>query len=90
MTGRSGRWFVSSPRSHYVDILKRFETDLRRLNRSANQFSYSVADVNTFIDSFVEFNMICYEAPQKMYAPFGKEGIKAKMLGHLRNQARRN
>lgn len=66
-----------------------YERQLRQLNPQAKQLSYTVQDLHTYIDAMADLSAMVYVAHAKLYAPRGKEFIKAQLLQRLAQAANR-
>ncbi|CBK23876.2 uncharacterized protein [Blastocystis hominis] len=64
-------------------IIETFQNELKRLNPTMKQIKYGVNDIFNYIDTFSEFNMLCFDRSWGGYAPYGKQDIKNKLLQYL-------
>jgi len=69
-------------------FVKTYETKLKALNPNAQQLTYTVMDLHTYIDEMADLSALVYSPAEKLYAPRGKDFLKKQLLLRLQAAAR--
>ncbi|KAK8825773.1 hypothetical protein AV274_2506 [Blastocystis sp. ATCC 50177/Nand II] len=64
-------------------LLDFYLDELQRANPTIRQISYNIDDVLNFIDSLAQCNIIVFDPQTNLGTPFGKNGVKTKMVQYL-------
>mmetsp|Transcript_43788 Transcript_43788/g.115064 ORF Transcript_43788/g.115064 Transcript_43788/m.115064 type:complete len:184 (+) Transcript_43788:30-581(+) len=68
-------------------FIGRYEAELRKLNPGSAKLTYSVADLNTYIDSLFDVSLMVSDPATKQYAPKGKAFLKGQLMQKLTSAA---
>merc|ERR1719240_2616002 len=57
-----------------------FERELRKLNPGSAKLTYTVADLQTYVDSLYDCSVLLADAKTKQYDPKGKDFLKQQLM----------
>lgn len=64
-----------------------FEQALKKLNPGAVKLTYTVADLQTYVDSLYDCSVLLADAKTKQYEPKGKDFLKQQLMQKFRSAA---
>mmetsp|Transcript_127740 Transcript_127740/g.190364 ORF Transcript_127740/g.190364 Transcript_127740/m.190364 type:complete len:103 (+) Transcript_127740:27-335(+) len=70
-------------------IRKKYEAQLAQLNPRVKHISYSIAELNTYLDSLGDISCLVYNEAKKAYEPYDRQWVKNRISRHLNQQSRR-
>merc|ERR1712178_252331 len=78
-----------SERAAMDGICRQFESELKKLNPSVRQLSYSIDDLFRYIDSLGDLCAMTFNPRTSEYRPHDKKWVKDKVFAHMKAQAGR-
>ena len=66
-------------------FVKSYEAKLRNLNPTLKQLTYSVADLQTYVDSMYDVSLMVSAPNTRQYVPKGKDFLKQQCLQRLKS-----
>eukprot|EP01029_Cantina_marsupialis_P015795 TRINITY_DN3474_c0_g1_i1.p1 TRINITY_DN3474_c0_g1~~TRINITY_DN3474_c0_g1_i1.p1 ORF type:complete len:102 (+),score=26.30 TRINITY_DN3474_c0_g1_i1:61-366(+) len=83
------RTYFEKPSSDQAleEIIKMFETRLKKTHPDYDEITYEIKHLFEFIDTVGDMGFLVFDGRKQAYVPCGKDGVKDKMYEFLKKQA---